>query len=392
MTKEEKLSKLNGVFSPTQPIKQMDFFAGRISQLKKVCDAINTVGEHAIVYGERGVGKTSLANTMVFSVTNVYTAKVTCNRRDDFKSLWINTFKQIRTAKTTNGIGFKTAAKTEITSLSNQLENIDTLRASDVEDLVNNLPNQNLMFVFDEFDNVSDSETRSGFADLIKSLSDNSENTTIVIVGISDTIEKLIGEHPSLERCLKQIKMPRMSDSELSEIITKGMMALDIEIKPMIINSIVELSAGFPHYTHLLCKYGAKEIIENNKTKFTMGYLKIALKLGIENTAERLRNSFREATFTTSTTSQWKDVLYACAQAECDDVNSFSIKAILKRYNHNTGKRANRGNIIYNIGKFCKSDRGSILEKIGSGKSITYRFCNPMMKAFVKIKINSDGL
>ena len=58
--KDERLKTLNEVFSPISPIKRRDFFFGRRIQLEDVVDAINETGQHAILYGERGVGKTSL--------------------------------------------------------------------------------------------------------------------------------------------------------------------------------------------------------------------------------------------------------------------------------------------------------------------------------------------
>jgi len=45
------------------------------NQLEKVMDAINEDGQHAILYGERGVGKTSLANIMSTSYTNLFPVK-----------------------------------------------------------------------------------------------------------------------------------------------------------------------------------------------------------------------------------------------------------------------------------------------------------------------------
>ncbi len=52
------------VFSPAAPIDERALFAGRRRQLRAVIDAISQRGQHAIIYGERGVGKTSLGNVL----------------------------------------------------------------------------------------------------------------------------------------------------------------------------------------------------------------------------------------------------------------------------------------------------------------------------------------
>jgi len=48
-------------FSPSTPLDETDLFAGRRAQLQKVLDATSERGKHVILFGERGVGKTSLA-------------------------------------------------------------------------------------------------------------------------------------------------------------------------------------------------------------------------------------------------------------------------------------------------------------------------------------------
>ena len=390
MTKEEKLTKLNIVFSPTAPIKQKDFFFGRIQQLRKIVDAINEPGQHAILFGERGVGKTSLANIMESSILNVYPVKVTCSKEDRFKSLWQQAFNKIQYTTTIKGIGFNPQDKQRIVNLGKTFSVIDKVLPFDIVSFLNNFNSIKFLFIFDEFDNISDKSTRSSFADLIKSFSDNVSNSTVVIVGISDNVEDLIGNHQSLERCLKQVKMPRMSAEESSEIIINGLSALEINIKDKVKDQIIEFSSGFPHYVHLLCKYGAREIIENDKNEYNAEYLRIAIKIGIENSNEQLRSSYQKAITDTNSNSKWKFVLHACALAYVDQFDCFSVSQVLEKYNLLTGKTVKGGNISYNLNQLCFTERGEVLRKMGKGVNTRYRFVNPMMKAFVKLKINSN--
>ena len=231
MTQEQKQLILGQVFSPISPIQEKDFFFGRINQLEKIADAINENGQHAILYGERGVGKTSLANIMSKSYTNLYPVKITCDRQDTFKTLWERAFESIQFSKTTTGLGFNAEQVTEIVNLKGQIASIPNLRANQLVNIINSFGNFKTLFIFDEFDNINNEKTREAFADLIKSLSDNNVNTTIVLVGIADSIENLIGNHQSLERCLKQVKMPRMKPEEGEQIIINGLEKLEIKIE-----------------------------------------------------------------------------------------------------------------------------------------------------------------
>lgn len=390
MDKKSKLVLLNQVFSPSTPIQEKDFFFGRMSQLEKIIEAINEKGQHAILYGERGVGKTSLANTMNKSFTNVFPVKVTCDRKDSFKSLWESAFEKIQFSKTTSGIGFNAEKMTEIVDMEEHITTIQNLKTNHIITLLNSFGEDfKLMFIFDEFDNINNEKTRASFADLIKSLSDNNINTTIILVGIADNIESLIGNHQSLERCLKQVKLPRMGKEECEEIIDNGIKKLGLKIDKIVREKIIEFSSGFPHYVHLLCKYGCRELINNERITFSEAYLTIAINKGIDNTSEQLRISYRKAILSSNSSEKWKFLLHACANCNLDEFNSFSISDIVKKYNSLTKSNSKNNNLNYNLNKLATESRGEILAKLGKGMSTRYTFKNPMMRAFIKLKMNS---
>src|SRR5579863_8175539 len=86
-------------FTPGSPIDHRDLFAGRKRQREKLMSTIFQKGEHAILFGERGVGKTSLANIMfdylvVMSQFNFLRAKVNCAEGMSFGEIWRGIFKQ----------------------------------------------------------------------------------------------------------------------------------------------------------------------------------------------------------------------------------------------------------------------------------------------------------
>lgn len=390
MNKQQKLNRLHRVFSPTSPIKKQDLFFGRKSQLENVCDAINEEGQHAILFGERGVGKTSLGNIMATQLTNVFPVKVTCTRDDDFKSLWLRALQRVPIAKTTKGIGFNEPQITKYTGLARQIKNYEFLSPASIEFALTPVLNSKMLFVFDEFDNIKKNRTREQFADLMKSMSDNCEKITVVIIGISDNVVNLIGNHKSLERCLKQIKMPRMKPEELGSIIDNGLSALDLKIEKEVRKKIIDFSAGYPHYTHLLCKYGCKEVINDNKNIFLKRHLNKAINLSIDNVQEQIKDAYRKATFSSAQKSQWEDVIKACAISAADEYSCFTIKTVIKNFSQLSGKPKEKINITYNLGRLCRDERGAILEKISINGNVKYRFMNPLSKAFVVLKMNNE--
>src|SRR5690349_8630122 len=97
---QRKALMAGGVFTPTVPVpvSQESLFAGRMSEIRRVVDAINQRGKHAIIYGERGVGKTSLANiiaTKLQSVRPIVAPRINCDGTDSFTTLWKKVFSEV---------------------------------------------------------------------------------------------------------------------------------------------------------------------------------------------------------------------------------------------------------------------------------------------------------
>lgn len=391
----QKLSELNKVFSPSAPIISKNLFFGRLEQISKISEAINERGQHAVLFGERGVGKTSLANIIsdiiseLLSGSSLIVEKTNCNRTDTFKSIWEKILRKIYLTIQQSGLGFKAENKKHGYDFSQFLPQKGELTTTDVSQVLKQF-SKNTLLIFDEYDTVRDTNIKSQFADLIKDLSDNNPFVTILLVGIGDNISQLIGEHQSVERCLKQIKMPRMSKKELEEIIDNGLKTLEMEIEEEVKNKIINFSFGFPHYTHLLSKFAAKTALQNKSLKVTQDYFDYAINEAIDNANESIKEAYQGAIVTSKKESKFEDVVAACALAKEDNNGNFRTLDVVEAYNKLTGKNIIPQAIIYNLGKLCKEERGEIIEKVGKGKQIKFRFKNPLINAYVKIKLYQE--
>ena len=77
-------------FRPSAPIDRRSLFSGRTDQIAELFSVVAQPGQHAVVYGERGVGKTSLTAVVaeLLASSGVLTARTTCDSGDDFSSVW----------------------------------------------------------------------------------------------------------------------------------------------------------------------------------------------------------------------------------------------------------------------------------------------------------------
>jgi Cdc6-like AAA superfamily ATPase len=102
-----------------------------------------------------------------------------------------------------------------------------------------------VVVILDEFDRIRNRDVRREIADLIKSMSDRGDRATLIVVGVADTVTDLIAEHESVERALVQIPMPRMTLSELEEIVRKALPRLKMTIDDDVLSRISFFCAAF---------------------------------------------------------------------------------------------------------------------------------------------------
>src|SRR5262245_9749534 len=98
--KLQRVARVAQAFTPSAPVDRLALFAGRFAQINDVASAVANRGQHVALYGERSVGKTSLANVLaeLFALPDLpdYQAVlVNCSTEDTFTSVWANVFREL---------------------------------------------------------------------------------------------------------------------------------------------------------------------------------------------------------------------------------------------------------------------------------------------------------
>lgn len=245
------------------------------------------------------------------------------------------------------------------------------------------------MFILDEFDRVADVGTKAAMADLIKNVSDNNPNVTLVLVGVGSSIAELIGEHESVQRNLVQVELPPMSADEIKSIITKGCRELGIAVDDDVLTEVATLAGGFPHYAHLLGLSLAKACISRDTTTVDSGLFEgLVCSMAVEDAIESYRQAFSQATRTIQL-SRYPQILCACAYAEHDDRGIFRATDVAEAFSYLFGENLAVQSVVPALGEFSSEGRGPVLQKIKHGNRSHYRFCEPMMRPFLRIKAKS---
>src|ERR671939_564948 len=100
VTKIQRLALVAQVFTPSAPVSDLSFLSGRLGQISDLVSAVSQRGQHVALYGERGVGKTSLANILdeFFvgrGVGALHSVRVNCGVSDDFYTIWLKVFREL---------------------------------------------------------------------------------------------------------------------------------------------------------------------------------------------------------------------------------------------------------------------------------------------------------
>jgi Cdc6-like AAA superfamily ATPase len=380
------------VFTPTTPINAQDLFAGRKKELRQIVDVIHQVGQHAILYGDRGVGKTSLANIVAAELggPNVLAPRINCDSTDDFDLVWKKAIREAGLTQQQRSIGFKAGSSLHAMSpvdLLGEKATPDSVRHCLARIAEQFVP----VFIIDEFDRL-DTATRRALADTIKTLSDHAVPATILLVGVADNVDQLIVEHRSVQRALAQVHMPRMHPDELHVLLEKGVEKLGMTIQISAKRLITRLSQGMPHYTHLLALHACRAAIDDRSSEVTEYAVQNALERALRTAQQSILNSYETAVRSARKDNLFREVLLACAMVDANDLGEFSPQEIRGWLQQITGRHYEISSFAQHLKEFTEPKRGPVLQKIGISRLYRYKFIDPLLMPYVILRGISSRL
>lgn len=284
-------------FQPATEVDEPARFAGRRKQVSEMADALHLIGSIPLIYGDRGLGKSSLgaqlqriargdvelldhldlrhlaleedARFMTFTVTCTDATK----DLQGLLQLCINAVERIEftqnpSMKDTRGrlvdrttrkgltLKFFTLETSRRYETERQRRSYEDLnlegRLSQVCEVLTTTYGQPVMFIVDELDRLTDPR---GLASFLKSVS--GPKLKFTLIGIASNHSELLGDHESVVRQLNPIHLPPMTDAELGEIVAQVEDFLAVQGQPMEITEtarreLVQLAGGFPWFVHVL--------------------------------------------------------------------------------------------------------------------------------------------
>ncbi len=380
----EILERIATSFRPSAPVDG-NAFSGREFQITTVVNACVQRGQHVMIFGERGVGKTSLANTLCKNLRGNFVipecGTINCDQTTTFPSLWKAILSEIPLSKNAYANrNLSDADRTQGTFAQHLPENVTphSIRTA--------LQNRGrFLIVIDEVDRIRDKTTTTLLADTIKTLSDHAIDTTLVLVGVAESIDTLIAEHESIQRALIQVHLPRMSQVEIDKIIDNGLENVGMTIEQDAKSRIHKLSQGLPHYAHLLGMHSALMAAGQGRLQITIDDTYRALRKAIRYAHQSIADEYERSTMSSGETlHRW--VLLACALAKTDKHGYFTPGDVVMPMSAIMKKDCPTSLFSKHLNGFCEVKHDLVLRRTATADGYKYKFRNAIMQPYVLMK------
>lgn len=398
--------RLDQVLSPAHPIQSVEHLLGRDSELQRIEQALFATGRHVFIYGDRGVGKSSLAATAAVQYQSSDAGPIfTGGSSDDtFRSVIANVAakaisrSRVDSMKTSSssGIewrGLRLGEAVEVTPLDIAARIGSISDAAELLAEVAKRHSAKPIVVVDEFDAISSAEERNKFAHLLKHLGDQGTNLKFVFTGIATSLHELLGAHLSSHRQLEQVELHRLPWEARRAIVERASDAFGLDIDDNVNWRIAMISDGYPYYVHLITErmlwaaWNEEEQVNSlGAEHFLMGLTSAIASINAE-----LRRPYEDAVLQRDV--HFEDVVWSTADG---DEMLLSLSNMFEAYRIIRDKRLARPELERARFSDCIRDLrkpgfGSILQSIPK-RSGWYTYREPMLRGYVRMQAEANGV
>jgi 3',5'-cyclic AMP phosphodiesterase CpdA len=371
-------------FQPAKEISDPQRFSGRKKQLEQGAELLLS-SDHIFIHGNRGIGKSSLARQLaiIASGQNDLLKSIGSNLADECFDYVTCFFVRDSSVRNINQLLYRLLVDESALAQWSSLLGLDELGVYDLDGELNpklvsdfwhrvskisELAQDGIAIFIDEFELIED---HSGFASLIKA---NPAKCIFVVTGIGKTEQELVRDHESIKRQLSTgtLRVPNMSEEELSIIISKAQEYLSNEITFDIgaVQNLVKLVSGHPYLLHLIGKETLKIAFSKKKASVSQELIDEALQNIVKNNIDTFLES-RYLKVIGSSRNREKLLRIIALQKE-EIVSAAAIYPEAEAQGIDTPP--------YWFGELQKEAYGSELEKVSDQY---YKITDPLFKAYI---------
>lgn len=383
-TPSDLRARVDAICTPTSPVTRRDLFAGRAHALPQLLELLQHPGRHAVIFGERAAGKTSLATIVPeFASGPVGVVRVAANVSDTFDTLWRQAAEQVRTTlrRAERGLAAATFPGDTPTTLARATSSTN-------EDVIAMLARLSAgapaWIVFDDFDRVTDAETRTRMRAIAEATGAAAPNVTLVFVGSAATGDALIEPSASL----MPVRVSRMNADELLEGVSRTLRLVGADAEDAVLERIVTLSNGMPQAMQSLTRTALLAAGDEGAERLTCDHLTEGVRRALDEASAAVKMAYEQATVR-ARRGIYPEILLACALAPHDEEGTFAVSDVCEAVTRIV-RREVRG-LTNQVSALTEEGRGAVLHKRGAAKTARYRFVDPNLEPYILMRGLEEG-
>lgn len=374
---------LRTVFAPSSPVLNIDYFAGRVKEIKRAVSAIENEKMHLIIHGKRGLGKTSFSNTLcdIAKEAGYIICNTSCSQHSTFSEIFRSFLKEIPLIFDKNFITDH--------GVDNRQACFDTLlpegafSPKELTKVLLRLVSARILFVIDEFDRNQTPNFKDSILETIKNFSDNCVRANLIIIGATDTVDDLIGLNESVRRNITGIPIKVFNEEEISELFDIGEDASNVIFPEAIRKEISSLSGNAPHCMRLLCLHSAQAALSNERWTTTDADILQAISMSIMDVQTLLDNDLLDLVHSKKS-RQFEAFLFALACCDCNENNEFYAEQAARTQREQTQEVVTALSIGSRLTMICNTVP-PILTKREHRHKVLYRFADPTFGFYLRL-------
>ncbi len=263
---ESMRAKLRSAFLHSQPVMNREGFSGRVAVLESLIRAIEDLRLHVILYGGRGIGKTSILRILADTARDAryLVISLSCGAGSSFSDFFRSAAAQIpllycsQRSPTSSDVE---SGKSLADILPEGQLSVQILAAAFAK-----IVGTKVIVVIDDLDQCRAREFQVSIAELLKGLSDNGAPVQFLIAGVASDLSNLMGHVPSVQRNIFVMQLHRMSPPEIREMIGRGEKSVGLKFDKAAVSGIVQAANGFPYFVSLLSSYAGMRAVDSGRS------------------------------------------------------------------------------------------------------------------------------
>ncbi len=259
--------KLLESFTPSQPVSDRQRFAGRSEVLTSVIRAIEEQRLHVVVYGERGLGKTSLMHVLTQAARDAryLVVYVSCGADSNFDEVFRAVAAHI--PMLFHGTVGPTSPEVEKGKTLAAILPSTIISPRVASDILAKIVGTRVVVILDEFDRCLSQEFRQNVAELIKNLSDRLVRVQLVIAGVAGNLTELLEHIPSIQRNIAALQVPWMPPAEIGVLIRNGGDLCGLTFDDAAEAAVISAAHGSPYLATLIGHHAGLSALDDQRVR-----------------------------------------------------------------------------------------------------------------------------